>query len=449
MTLLTLGRRRRRTAWPLPVFVACGLFLADMTATASPISSFSVGLEARATDNVLRAPTDERSDTIFLPEAAIGLEDRWDRIELEADYRYRARRFRRDSFPNDQIVTGTAEVGVQVVPERYRIALGHERRQTLQDPQLADTPFNQIETDLLSLTQELLVLSTPLSSLAARGVLTRASGALPADESDRATIELVFDRRIDSRTTLGVAAEFLDVDFELAVLPDFDRRSVFARLGRSGRNWTLDLGVGQNEIRRAGFDSSSGFAGDLAFEWTPTARITARLSAARQLSDQAAQGAFAVLDPDAFLTPAEFDGLVFEDTSVNLDVSLARERFELFASLGAASQDFEDSDQEFQTTSASVGLSYRLRRAFRFYSSVRWSNAEFEDGLAVGSREDEQRALEIGLAWEPGPRTQVGLSLFDERRDSSDPGPAFGEAAGGFFIFDEQAIVLRLSRSLL
>lgn len=429
-------RSAQRPLRAIAVLLGCGLTAAAVAQVSEEqLFTLTVGYQAEGTDNVRREETSTRSDIIHQPWVMIGYAQRFNRFDLSADYRLEGRRYQRSTFSGEEVIEGRSALNVEVVPGSLRWTTDHVRSETLLDRREADRPENRRESDTLGTGLDYVygAASPTRINASARAELFDSNRGF--DDSIRYNGALSVTRRVSPVQNVGLSVTYLKVDFDEALVPDYDRRAILATFEREFRTAGLDLAAGYNEIRRSGFSSSDGLSFSASGFWEPAAAHRFTLAASREFTDRTLSTVRGIPDFGEDRDQGTADGEVFEETRAELGYGFQRGRWVLDLSGFWASEDFDTAERDTRRFGARVTARYRINPALEFDIVVRGDRREFrEEG-----REDDFGAIDARLSWEVGRNTTLTLRAGYEERDS--------DAGDGDYV--ERRIVVGLSHRLL
>lgn len=405
-----------------------------------------VGVGVDRTDNAFRTSQDEQDETKEYLNLGLGYMRSGEALSAQIDYKSEFANYENNTTDDDVVVTGSSNLGWNLLPGRLQLGLSHERSEQLRNSRDVDIRNNRQIRDMVSAGPALTARMSAVDDLVLSGRFTRvAYGKAAADategqnagsDSDRVQGGLAWQHRLNKTDLLSAnyqysTSQFDDSDVEFTFQQVFGTYEV--RLRNSG--YTASLGLNRSE--RTGGSSSDGFYGQLGWDLTlGVHRFKAVLI--NQLTDSGiGLGGNSLSSGNFGANDSNFDVVdVVERSSLDLGYGFDGlcERCVVDIGLHYDEQDFdvEPRDQEQNGVTASFG--YRLTPTLKVSLKTGYTELEFPQD-SDGGRKDERSHYGFSLDWTLSRQLTAQLFLTSDSRDSSQAGAGnYDEAFGGLSV---------------
>lgn len=390
--------------------------------------AYGLGYTATRSDNITRAPSNERSDTVHSYLAGFAYLERTSdviaRILAQAEYRD----YQNDTFGDEGIYYLNSSLLWTISPQRFTWTVEDVYRQTPITTTTADTPANRTNVNVFSTGPDFYVRFNPVHTLALGARAGNISTGRADVDNDRFSGSARWLYQANSTSVYSANFQLLDVNYDNPTLNnDYTRHDVFARAEyRPSRSqYVIDLGA--SNISR---DRGQDLDGTLA-----------RLSWIRQLTTESsfgmsASGEFSDTGTDilaASTAAASSTGIpVSTSTSqtsnvVTSDVYYAKRgsvfynrrgaSFALDSSAYTQELDFETTPQDRKENGIYLQLNFFYSGATTVTLFTRPARIEYQNFV----REDNYRDSGLRLGYRVSRTVSLGLEGRRTDRTSTDP----------------------------
>ncbi len=420
---------------PIPVGIRQAL--AALLLLVSPYSQalefgVSLGYLLEHSDNSLRSPDNELSDRVHAPSLDLSAEHSGPKLLLSGDYNLTRRQYQRDTYDDENLVTGHAALEWYLLPGRLEFVAENIRAQTLIQSSAPDTPSNRQVLALTSAGPNLYLrgFRSPDSiQFEQRFVEIRAR--VTDTDSLRRISTATYEMPLSQVTQLALEGNYTSVDFRNSLVADYSRWHALGRWRRQGALVDMNLGLGRAEVQREGRADLGRTIGDFLLVYHPVSTSSLSLLVQRDQQDHALE-----LMRDIGVAGAPLPGEpqnadsdlneIFTYTSVSLGWEHSFGRNLLRTELFADRQDYEDVPRDQNRRGGGIIIDRQLRprlHADTIFRRIRISQPDLD-------RVDWENRLELGLRWQPWRRLHLGVRAGYETRSSDEATFEFSEYFG-------------------
>lgn len=406
---------------------------------------YETGVAAQHSDNIARRDVDEVSDTVIAPRLWFSAQQSGTRVQLAAQGDVEYRHYVDDTFDDQLRGRFNGRLDWSLIPQRLDFIVQDSLSLVPVNQFAAFTPANEQQVNVLVAGPTLYARFSPVTrgQLDLRYIDSYAEED-PEFDSSRYNAALRVLHELGPSSNIGLNAEALDVDFDLAGrASDYRRYDAYAsyRAERRRFNVELDLGRSQLEFARdpltgARFEDSYPL-GRLTLNFNASARSVFGITVRHQLSD-AADYLLNVGDLDFGLDrrTREFNDFRAADSIVEPNVfreRLVRGRYSYdgarldlrVAPFHRRMRYVEGLVEDQERSGVIANLDYRLKP--RTTLSVYGANSRRE--YEFSGREDEDWIAGVGVSHR-FTRKWTGRVDFEHRtRDSTESGRSYDENA--------------------
>jgi len=375
---------------------------------------FTIG--AYHTDNAGRTSVDEQSDTVGEAGLRLGIARERGRLTADVSADLRFQKYFDDSY-DDELMGGLdGTLTYWFLPERFSWVVQDNFGKALIEPRNVDTPANRQNANYFSTGPDFRLPLGDRTELVLSGRWSDASFDEGEQDNQRLTgnVGLVRHLSASSSMSLNAMAERVEYGEEL-LNSDYDRQSAYLGYDTRGARTTLSLRAGYTALHDFG-DTTDGPLFDLTVARELSPRSTLTLNAGTNLTDSAEamrrdQGISGVgIDGGTGIVSAD----PFQSDYASLELALTGVR---------TSVDFgvhwraEDHERSAALNRDSIGASVTLTRRFSQTLSMSlyggWTTQDFADSDV----EFDEWSYGAGLDWAFARR--FGLTLRADRFDGS------------------------------
>lgn len=401
----------------------------------------SASIGAYHSDNVNRSSVDERSDTVGEAGLQLGIARDQGRLtaDVSADLRYR--KYFDDSY-DEELMGGLAgTLTYWFLPDRFSWVAEDNFGTALIDPRAIDTPDNRQNTNYFSTGPDFRLPIGDRTELLLSGRWSDATFGESDADNQRLTgnVALLRHLSVESAVSLNTMAERVEFD-DQTVNSNYDRQSAFIGYDTRGAHTTLALQAGYTLMHDFG-DTTDGPLFDLTITRELSARSTLTLNAGTNLTDSAdamrrdqgisgvsVEGDIGIVSNDPFQSDYISIGLALEGvrTSIDIAANWHSEDHERDAGLnrdaigavvtvtrrisqtlsmslygGWTSEDFAESDVEFDEWSYGAGLDWDFSRHFGLTLSADRYEGSGDTSLGAGQRDYTENRIALHLSYTP------------------------------------------------
>ena len=383
--------------------------------------SASISYEGESTDNVRRSSDDTRDDFIHQPALNLGYRKSFNRAEIGTAYRLEARRYARDTFQSDEVITGRSDMDVALIPGRLQWLTDHVRSETLLDRRTVDRPDNRRESDTVGTGVTAQFGASGPNQFTARARTEHFRSNRGFDDSLRYLGSVAYQRRMSPVTTVGLTANASRIDFDDGRVPDFDRLTGQFTFDRQLRTLAVGGAIGYSDLRRDGQSNRGGLSLAADVSWEPATGHVFSLSGSREFTDRTQATNRGIAGFGDVRDQGTSDGEAFLQTLAEIGYRYSSERWTLNARAEVTDEDFDQSSSDQRNHELGLRLGFRLTRAVSLDLNVRGAERDFQD------RTDEDFSADGRLNWRFGTRTTLRFGAGYERRDSDVMGRSFSQ----------------------
>lgn len=400
--------------------VACAMLLlpAGIAGAQEVDLEFSVG--GYHSDNVGRTSVDEQSDTVGEAGLRLGIARDEGRLtaDVSADLRYR--KYFDDSY-DDELMGGLdGTLTYWFLPERFSWVVQDNFGKALIDPRAVETPDNRQNANYFSTGPDFRLPLGDRTEVLLSGRWSDASFDESEVDSQRLTANVGLLRHLSTSSSISLNAMAERVEFDDVIFnSNYDRQSAFLGYDTRGARTTVNLQAGYTAMHDFG-DTVDGplFAVTVARELSPRSTLT--LNAGTNLTDSAD-----AMRRDQGITGVSVEGdigIVSSDPfqSDYASIDLALEGVRTSVDLGAHWRT-EDHERETALNRDSIGAAVTLTRRFSQTLSMSlyggWTSEDFADSDV----DFDEWSYGAGLDWAFS--RHFGLTLRADRFDGSGDTP--------------------------
>lgn len=379
--------------------------------------AFSAGYRGEYTSNAARSAANERSDWIHRPYVTGQASHEGDRTNLNLDYRLTRRSYRDDTFDDDTIGEGSADLTVDVIRDRLSVFAANRRRETEILTLEQRVPGNLQESDVTSTGAALHLdsLSNHYLDLSYRYSIADTSETTTDSERQSATAAYVMP--FSSRNVVELVATGSDVDFDDPLASDYQSTTGLLQYSRQTSRFSAVLRGGYSSIDRDGDeDEIESGVGSASFVWSVSSSSNLGLHFERELRDNQLIVENEINDLDETGTGNTDVNDIYDYRSVALrsDTELAGNT--ISAEIRGSSQDYEVVGRDQDILGASFSLFRQVNSRLASELDFRYRRFDF---LEINQEHDEFN-VGVRLIWSPTPRLNVstGLHYFTRIADT-------------------------------
>ncbi|MCR4346517.1 MAG: outer membrane beta-barrel protein [Sulfuricaulis sp.] len=398
--------------------------------------AYGLGYTATRSDNITRAPSNERSDTVHSYLAGFAYQERTSevvaRILALAEYHD----YQNDTFSDEGVYNLNSSLLWTISPQRFTWTVEDVYQETQITNTTADTPSNRTNVNVFSTGPDFYLRFNPVHTLALGARAGNVSTGRANADNDRFSSSASWLYQANSTSVYSVNFQLLDVNYDDSTLNnDYTRHDVFARAEyRPSRSqYVIDLGT--SKISRDRGQDLDGTLARLSWVRQLTTESSFGMSASGEFSDTGAD----VLS--ASTATASSTGLpVSTSTSqtsdvVTSDVYYAKRgsifynrrgsSFAIDSSAYTQELDFETTPQDRKENGVRLQLDFFYSGAttvtlFTEQARIQYQNFVREDtdrdsGLRLGYRVN--RTVSLGLEGRRTDRTStISVVEYEENR---------------------------------
>lgn len=396
--------------------------------------AYGLGYSATSSDNITRAPANERSDVIHSLLSGIAYQERT--VDLAATILAQAEytTYRNDTFPDETVYYVDSFAVWTISPQRFYWTVQDVARQAVVDTTIADIPTNRVGINVFTTGPDFSFRFSPVQSLAvsarARHVYT---GSADVDSKNfSASVGWLYNA--SSVTTYSLNYQAADVQFDNSTLNnDYLRQDLFLRADYHPARSQYVLDLGSSNISRDRGEDLNGTLARLSWIRQLTTESTFGLSVNREFSDT---GTDLLALSRIFTTPGStvstLSTLARPSTSLStvltsdvytakgVDIYYTRRGSQLGVDVRSdyRKYDFETLalDREETSGNLAIDLFYSAATTARIYTD--YTKTEYTSFM----RKDTERQTGIRIGYRLT-RT-IGMGLEALRKDVNSTGPA-------------------------
>jgi hypothetical protein len=419
---MAIARRNRRAAFVGSLLLGVPLAQAQEREGVQ----FSVDAGIGTSDNILRAPDNERDEQLATLGAQLSLRQDTRRLAADvlADLAYV--HYQDDTYSSEVLGNLIGSASLAIVPERLSWTVEDNFGQTRRDPLAASTPDNQENANLFATGPDLFMQfgSSAQAGISAR--YTRTDFEESPFGSDRYSGMLFVGRELSSSNVLSVHAGTERVTPEDQTLSEeYDRNEFFGRYEMRGSRTSFSIDAGASEIERDSF-SDGGPLLRFNLRRELTARSILRASLGREHSDagrslRLEQG-LGGLDTEPAAVSSNAEPFVQEYAMVDWDASGRRTSVGL-----SASYSDEAYPQAPQLDRARTQFGARIARDLGLRTNLSALATHAQDDVAVSDADSSETTLAMSLSFRAGRAVYLDARVERVERSADNPASEFVE----------------------
>lgn len=407
--------------------IAAGMAAILFASAAAAEVEYGVEVGIGNSDNILRTPTDENSETIL----TTGFDLTWLRedgllwADVDLDLSYFE--YQDDAFDSEVAGLADAELRLRFAPERFEWVFTDRFGQSRTDPFVQATPGNSENVNFFSTGPDLTFRLGTAASVTLFGRYSMSNYEDTNFDDERELVGVSVARNFSQRSRFSVNATTENISFDDPLVgDDFDRRSAYLSYENEGARTRLNAQAGMSQIDRDGeTEDYPLFSLNVSRDLSP--RTVLSFSAGTRSSDASSGVGF----DDVFgggggsgipgrISTAD----TFEMRDARLTWEFSAPRTQFGASIGYQDNVY-DTASEFDRSRRTVGLHARRQVSPRFFldAHANLSTSEFDES----GQEDDETQVGLLASWNAVGRLFIELDLSFQDRDSTVPETEFQE----------------------
>jgi len=417
----------RRNKVALAVMVALGGFTvaAQAQETAAPKRSLAFVTGVGTTDNIARAPDNEVSETILSAGVLVDVEHQSSRLDTSLNGRVEYYEYMEDTYDGEIVGRLDGRARVALMPGRIFWNFDDSFGQQQVDRFAPATPDNRENINYFSTGPDFDFHfgQSWFTEIGARYVLVDYE--LSDLDAQRGLATLGFGRELSSESRVSLNAGIERIEFDDDTVPDYDRRTAYLRYEVSGSRTDLKVDAGGSEVDDGETTSGGLFRVEITRRMSSTSEL--KLSGGQQITDSADSFRDRPLRASDFepTSPAAQSSGPFERRNVDLAFSMERNRTSIELGLRYDDDDYLR-DTGLDVVRKELGLSLKRQltptfsgRLFGSFDSNDYdeSDIDFDDThYGVGIEWRAGRHLGLDLSFEHVARDSDTVADYDENR---------------------------------
>lgn len=399
-------------------------------------TSLGVRLETQRSDNILRTENNKVDEVTYQPGANLLLDHQGPRIIANANYDYEQRIRTEDYFDDASALVGRSDLTWQAIPGRLDLTASNVRTEATADRRLGNLPNNMqvVDSTRAGATLRFRVHQNDEFHIQYFHTVTRAQSISTDSDRDTISASYVLNPGPKDQFTFNVTDN--RVRFQEQGASDLNAITSSVRWNRFGPATDLTLQGGWTTMNRNNRDDVSEPVWETSLVWRPTAQMSLRGTAVRELRERPFVLELGIL-PFGSNNQIDSDlNEAFVNDRYEFEWRTAFFNNDIMLSWIYDKQDFFDTPEDQERRTATLGfrrqLSPRLLllgEAFRI-----WDKA-----LDLQTGTEKRWGATVDLRYTHSPRLSVWLMGSHNSTN----------AAGGFEDFDVNLYSLRFNYQLL
>jgi len=422
---------------PTPLVMAISVAVASLTASGLARSAeygYTIGGGLEYTDNVDLAPTDPKSDLIYILNGGYNYSDQSAHLDLAMGLAGQFRIHRDETYDNEFLGAANVAATWKPYPGLFHWVVEDVYTPTI-DPQDKPTVSNVKHANIFSTGPDTFFRFGPVDTLNVGGRVVDARYQ-EADGDNTGTLGYVrWLHRTSERTTLSLNHERQNVNYNDKAEDDFRQLTNFAGLAFQSARDRFNLNYGYSTIDREHEDTIRTHIGSVIWDRFISGRTQFNLRLTRDLGNSdgdVVQQTQNQQNPGAVDTPNTTDVYVLREAAARLRWGITPGTARA-SSIGVFWNDREyeiDKDSNEQDQGLTLDVVWPFTSLL--YATVSGSYTE-RDYYGVKRRDDET-IVGIGMSYLLTRRTTIGAYVRHDNNNSTDPGEEYVENRFGVFL---------------
>jgi len=426
-----MGLNRR-----LSLVVAMSFAVAGILVTTSARSAefgYALGAGVEYTDNVDLAPSNEKSDLIYILNAGYRYSQRATNLDLRVGLAGQAQIHRDETYDDEYIGAGRLELTWKPYPGFFHWVVDDTYSPTI-NPQTKNTPGNIEQANVLSTGPDLFFRfgAVDTLNLGARYVDTRYTDSV---DSTGGEAHVRWLHRTSARSTLSLSHERQRVNYDDETEDDFSKITNTAGIAFQSAHDRFQADYGYATIDRERKDAVRTNVGSLTWDRAISGRTALNVRAVRDLGDagtEVVRQAGNQQDPGVISVPSTTDVYLLRAASARLQWGISPgtarvSSIEVFALKRDYEIDFTNDERD---GGARVEVTWPFTQLL--YGTLTGSYTK-KDFYSI-DRRDREKVAGVGMHYVLNRRTKVGTYVRQTDNDSNEPVEVYKETRFGVFL---------------
>ena len=395
----------------------------------------SVGYSGEYSDNASRT-SEEESDFVHRPGFDFSGSHSGPSVDLGFGYSAHRRMYDSDTFRDETVLEGGADVAWNVVPGRLVVFAANHRQETEIRRSGEAVPSNLQEASDSQAGLNLIIDSFSNHYLTLGYLYSETHFARAGSNSGRHNASAAYSIPVSVTDVLSLIGSATRVNFDDPAAPDYESRSGSVQYQRQTTRTSASLRLGYQEVdRELRRDTVDGYTG--AFAWTRQLSPTSSfgVSYSQDLRDNSLEfgrrlvGEEAdIIDEPGFVGDTDISE-VYTEKRAGAHYGTLIGANSLVVSVNAARRRYDDVERDTDYRSLSVDVGRAIRPTLNARLALSYRQNEFEEFDELGEfdetaqKDDEVRAS-LQFSWQRTPRLSLGwgLAYFTRDRDREELG---------------------------
>lgn len=401
---------------PLPVRLAAPVLLLSALSVGALEYNVTAVHQTEYTDNIQQTNANVQEELIHKPGLGLAVSHEGSAVVADISYDARRRIYTNDTFEDEDVLTGAANLSWHVLPDRMTLFAGNTRSEVLVNSQRADTPANRAEVNTSQVGLDVTLPTFGSQTLLLGGVASRDKSIGRNNDVSRKSGTASYVVPLTAARTLTVNAEGSEVDFEFADEQDSTITSATIGFEHAGTSvsYTLSAGYGVVDRHTSNVADADGIVGDATLTWDFTESTNLVLRAGRNFDDQTS---------DALAGTAGFGqnpnqdtrrNGVFQETEASMEFTTVVGPNQISLTAAVVELDYDTLDVVETQTNLELNVERLISQTITGEFFARRAHIDFYDGV------QESEELNVGgrINFERWRNLRLSVSTIYEEVDS-------------------------------
>lgn len=395
-------------------------------------ADLSLGYTGNYSTNITQAVADEIEGWTHTPNAELSISEDIDRLFLQIDYEIQERYFDDSRIEDEGEVLGRAQLNWGVVQNVWSINASNVRSESTIDTQDGRRdPNNRQTTDLTSIGTTVRIPSFGRQFFNVSYDYSETSPELTFNDDQRDTYTVEYNVPLSENRRWYLEATRQDVDYEEALIPDFEVTRTGVGYVQENRRLLVDFFLGRQkydrELSRSNISDTTTLL-DVTYDFDNENRIN--LSYSEAIEDSAAENLAGIPVLGTQLIENSDTGEIFVDKRTSISVTTRVGDNQISIEVFDNEQDFEDITRDEENTGVYVSWTRAVLPSVQMKLSALFNEQEFpQDG-----RKDDEIDVVLEFDWENNSRWDFKVLFGYADSSSNFDGEDFDEYFGQFEI---------------
>ena len=405
-------------------------FFAYVTSSLASAASYAADVDINAnvgseyTTNAGRTSNDEMAELVYQPGISVSAQHTGPRASLSADYRFTHRRYKRNTFDDENTTTGRGKLYFNVLPGRLDFTATNSRTETPIRAQDAGSPDNLQETANTQAGPILRFRTWGKDELQLQYLLGHRNSERTDNDSRSNTAIVRYIQTVSANNTFKYELISQSIEFDNVTAPDLNSNITQVTWDRKQDtlNWSFTAGF-KNTKRNQNRGNVEGFIADLKLIVQIGNKTLLAVEASQDFRDQSEVLGFGSTEFGQTLRADSDLNEVFRSKRYYIGLQQTLGHTQFSAGFITVDEDYTDVLRDSTTLGVVLGAHRKLDRLSSItarlqYLTQDYTQQDIEFDQLLGSilysrRLNRRLSVSAGLAYNGRDTDDVGLVNFD------------------------------------